>query len=187
MRRWFAMISVMLMASAASAHPHIWMDSYYKIDLKSPKVQNFEAHWTFDLFSSLEMLMAFDVDANGKLEGQEKADAAQAMTNLAQYGYFLQIQVDEEPVTPQAVTVVDVSAQDQKLLVRFGIELPEAVDLQEQTLRLGFGDPENYFALVVPDEGLLKLTGMMAEMCTPTPQKAEAFYMEGWIDLHCAR
>lgn len=187
MRRWFVAMGLMLMTSTALSHPHIWVDSYYRVVVNEPTVQTLEANWTFDLFSSLDMLMAFDSNADGIFQGQEKAEAAVAMTNLAQYGYFLRIQVDGEEVAPAQVSVVDVAISDQKLQVTLGIELAEPVNIQEHTLRIGFGDKENYFAMVIPDAGLIQLAGVLAETCTPTPANAEEFYMEGWIDLHCYR
>lgn len=174
-------------STAVMAHPHIWGDSYYRVVVNQPTVQTLEANWEFDLFSSLDMLMAFDTNADGVFQGQEKAEAAVAMTNLAQYGYFLRIQVDGEDVVPAQVSIVDLAISDQKLQVKLGIELAEPVNIQQQTLRIGFGDKENYFAMVIPDAGLIQLTGVLAETCTPIPVDAEEFYMEGWIDLHCDR
>lgn len=171
--------------SSALAHPHIWIDSYYSVNVSTPRVQVVEAHWSFDVFSSLDMLIEFDKDANGQLEKAEKAEAAEAFTNLAQYGYFIKMQVDGQAVTPASVDVLDVGVQDQALTVRLGVTLPNEVDLQQQRLRMGFGDPENYFAMVIPEQGLVQLNGMRAETCTPMPADAAEFYMEGWGDLSC--
>ena len=172
-------------AGQVQAHPHIWIDSYYQVNLTTPAIQTVDAYWKFDVFSSLDMLMEFDKNADGQLLGAEKADAAKAMTNLAQYQYFLRLQVDGREIQPADVQIVDVGVVDQAMTVRLGIVLPETVDLQQSTFRMGFGDRENYFALVTPDEGLIKLTGMMAETCTPAEKEADEFYMEGWVDLHC--
>lgn len=175
----------LLGAGQALAHPHIWIDSFYQVNLSSPQVEALEAYWTFDVLSSVDMLMEFDKNADGRLEGIEKVEAAKAMTNLAQYNYFLHLQVEGNELTPKQVDVVDVDVNDQALTVRLGITLAEPVDLRQHTLRLGFGDPENYFALVVPEAGPIKLTGMLAETCTPVEAEAEEFYMEGWVDLQC--
>lgn len=174
-----------LSAGPTLAHPHIWIDSYYSVNLSSPRVNVVEAHWSFDVFSSLDMLIEFDKNANGQLEKAEEAEAAQAFTNLAQYGYFIKMEVGGTPITPASVDVLSVGVQDQALIVRLGITLPQEVDLRQQTLRLGFGDPENYFAMVIPDDGLVQLNGMRAETCTPAPADATEFYMEGWVDLRC--
>ncbi|SBS29584.1 hypothetical protein MAQ5080_01431 [Marinomonas aquimarina] len=188
MKRWRQLCTATLMclgAGQALAHPHIWIDSYYQVNLTTPAVQTVDAYWKFDVFSSIDMLMAFDQDADGQLNGLEKADAAQAMTNLAQYDYFLKIQVDGRALQPTHVEIVDIGIQDQALTVQLGVVLPETVDLKTSTMTLGFGDPENYFALVIPEAGLIKLTGLMAETCTPMEQDADEFYMEGWVDLRC--
>ncbi|CUB04561.1 DUF1007 family protein [Marinomonas fungiae] len=184
-RQWCAAIVLWLGAGQALAHPHIWIDSYYQVNVSSPKIRTLEAYWQFDVFSSVDMLMEFDKNADGQLLGAEKVDAAQAMNNLAQYGYFLKIQVAGRELTPARVDVLDVGVVDQAMTVRLGITLDESVNLQQNTLRLGFGDVENYFAMVIPDAGLIKLTGMLAETCTPTEADAEEIYMEGWVDLSC--
>lgn len=190
MQRWRQFATgtlVCLAAGQALAHPHIWIDSYYQVNVASPKVNTLEAYWQFDVFSSVDMLMEFDKNADGQLTGAEKADAAKAMTNLAQYGYFLKIQSDGRELTPASVDVVDVGVIDQAMTVRLGITLTETVNLQQSTLRLGFGDPENYFAMVIPEAGPIKLTGMLAETCTPVEADAKEIYMEGWVDLRCDR
>lgn len=185
LRRILAILWCSLVGSQALAHPHIWIDSYYSVNVSTPRVQVVEAHWSFDVFSSLDMLIEFDKNANGQLEKKEEADAALAFTNLAQYGYFLKMQVDGRVIEPASVDVLNVGVQDQALTVRLGITLPQEVDLQQHRLRLGFGDPENYFAMVIPEDGLLQLNGMRAETCTPMPADADEFYMEGWVDLTC--
>lgn len=188
MGRWSHLIGAglaLFSADQALAHPHIWIDSYYQVNLSSPKVQILEAYWQFDVFSSVDMLMEFDKNADGQLTGAEKADAATAMMNLAQYQYFIRLQVDGREITPAQIDVVDVGVVDQAMTVRLGITLSEDIDLRRDTLRMGFGDPENYFAMVVPEAGPIKLNGMLAETCTPVEAKADEFYMEGWVDLQC--
>lgn len=188
MQRWRQFLTaacLWLGTGQALAHPHIWIDSYYQLSVTAPQVTTLDAYWRFDVFSSLDMLMEFDKNADGQLLGEEKVDAAKAMNNLAQYGYFLKIQVDGRELTPAKVEVVDVGVVDQAMTVRLGITLNEAVNLQQNTLRLGFGDPENYFAMVIPEAGLIKLTGMLAETCTPMEADAEEIYMEGWVDVRC--
>ncbi|WP_156473575.1 DUF1007 family protein, partial [Neptuniibacter pectenicola] len=84
---------------------HIWIDSYYQVNLSSPKVQILEAYWQFYVFSSVDMLMEFDKNADGQLTSAEKADAATAITNLAQYDYFIRLQVDGREITPAQIDV----------------------------------------------------------------------------------
>lgn len=183
-RGWCGLM-IGLAAASASAHPHIWIESYYQVDVTAPNIQRVEAVWAFDAFSSNDLLIEFDTNADGRLEKEEKAEAAAALRNLEQYGYFLAMQEDGEALTADSVQILDLWVQEDMLHVRLGIVLPEPVNVQQHTLRLGFGDPENYFAMVIPDAGLIKLTGTLAELCTPTPAAAEAIYMEGWVDLSC--
>jgi hypothetical protein len=65
------------------------------------------------------------------------------------------------------------------------IHLPEKVDLQTSTLSLAFGDDELYFAMEPLEEGLVRLTGAMAEVCTPAEREAEETSIAFWVDLTC--
>ncbi|TDO97264.1 DUF1007 family protein [Marinomonas balearica] len=179
--------STLLLAgfSTAQAHPHIWVDSDYSLNIDTPSIDAVSAHWEFDLFTSASLIAEFDVDGDGSLDGQEKFNTAEALTNLEKSNYFVRIQVDGEEITPASYTVTDVEVNDQLLKMSLGISLPDQVDLQSHTLSLAFGDESNYFAMVIPETGLLNLSGRLAETCTPTVRDAEAYQIEAWVDLRC--
>lgn len=172
-------------AAPALSHPHIWIESHYQVDMSSTTIQKVDAKWQFDVFSSVDMLIEFDQNADGVIDDSEKPHALELMTNLAQFDYFVRVQVDGKDLKPQTIQPVDVGIKDEALTVTLAVTLPAPVDLNQSTLRLGFGDPENYFAMVIPDAGLMALQGAKAESCTPAEVDAKEFYMEGWVDLHC--
>ncbi|ADZ89501.1 DUF1007 family protein [Marinomonas mediterranea] len=169
----------------AQAHPHIWVDSDYSLKIDSPSVDAVSAHWEFDLFTSASLIAEFDVDGDGTLDGQEKFNTAEALKNLEKSSYFIRVKVDGEDVTPASYTVTDVEVNNQLLQMELGVSLPNKVNLQSHTLSLAFGDESNYFAMVVPESGLLNLSGRLAETCTPTVRDAEAYQIEAWVDLRC--
>ena len=174
-----------LLAIKALAHPHVWVDTQYRVKVDSMQIDRLEATWSLDLFTSTSLIAEYDIDANGELEGQEKLDMLDVLKSFETYGYFIKMKRDGVDFVPDNVQVADVRIRDQMLWIRMAIHLPEKVDLQTSTLSLAFGDDELYFAMEPLEEGLVRLTGAMAEVCTPAEREAEETSIAFWVDLTC--
>lgn len=169
----------------ALAHPHVWVDSQYRVKVNSTSIDQLEATWSLDLFTSTSLIAEYDIDANGELEGQEKLDMLEVLKSFETYGYFIKMKRDGADFVPDEVHVMDVRIRDQMLWIRMAIHLPEAVNLETSTLSLAFGDDELYFAMEPVEEGLVRLTGRYAEICTPAEREAEETSVAFWVDLTC--
>jgi len=176
---------LLFIANAANAHPHVFIEAQYRVDLNHPTVNTFEASWKFDLFTSFSLILEFDANADGKFQGAEKTIVAEKLDSFKPFDYFLKVVVDGQTVRPAEITVVDVQIAQEQVLVTFGVRLLETVSLRDQPLSLSFGDDEFYFALMPPDSGLLNLQGTLAETCTPIEREAEEMAIDSWVDLSC--
>ncbi|BFM49993.1 DUF1007 family protein [Marinomonas sp. THO17] len=169
----------------ALAHPHVWVDTQYRVKVDSTQIDRLEATWSLDLFTSTSLIAEYDIDANGELEGQEKLDMLEVLKSFENYGFFIKMKRDGVDFVQKKVQVMDVRIRDQMLWMRMVIDLPEKVDLQTSTLSLAFGDDELYFAMEPMEEGLVRLTGTMAEICTPVERDAEIISVAYWVDVTC--
>lgn len=173
---------------AAEAHPHVFIDSQFRLAVDQASVDAFEAAWALDVFSSAGLIAEYDRNADGRFRGQEKVDLAAALSSFDEFGFFIRLKMDEESIQPHSVRVVDVGVFDQQVHIKLGVELPQPVNLQQHTLSLGFGDETLYVALMAPEgSALLELSGRLAETCTPIEYDADEMYMDRWVDLSCAR
>lgn len=184
--RFLVILLSVVMSGLALAHPHVWVDSQYQVVVDKPSIDTLEANWSLDLFTSASLIEEYDVDGDGKFAGQEKADMIDVLKSFEKYGYFIHMKVDGKKIEPKQVTIVDIGVKDKELWMKLGITLPKPVDLDKSTLSLAFGDEEYYFAMVPLEAGLVQLSGMLAETCTPvTRDDTSDIGIESWVDLHC--
>jgi len=178
---WFALLG----ANSALAHPHIWVDVQYQAVVDSPAIETLNATWSWDVFTSLSLLEAYDENADGQFTGNERAELLEGLQNLKKDDYFVQLKVADKAIKPQSVTISDVGMKDKMLWMTLKVRLATPVNLEKTTLSMAFGDPEYYFAMVPSEAGLLRLSGALAEICTPIEEDAKELGIETWINLSC--
>jgi ABC-type uncharacterized transport system substrate-binding protein len=189
-RFWFGLfvstvLTSTLFVNQAMAHPHVWVDSQYDVTVERAQIDNLEATWGLDLFTSTSLIAEYDINADGAFTGQEKLDMIEVLTSFDKYGYFIKMKQDGVDMTPKDVRILDVSIRDMMLWVRLGIDLPSSVNLETTTLSLAFGDDELYFAMEPLEEGLVRLSGALSEACTPVEREATETSVAFWVDLTC--
>ncbi len=185
-RFWFCLcIASIVLVSNAMAHPHVWVDSQYRIKVDQSSIDSLEATWSLDLFTSTSLIAEYDVNADGELTGQEKLDMIEIFKSFDQYGYFIKMKQDGADLVPDNVQVLDVRIRDQMLWVRLGIALSAPINVETSTLGFAFGDDELYFAMEPLEEGLVQLSGALAETCTPSEREAVEMSVAFWVDLTC--
>ncbi len=174
-----------LFVNKVMAHPHVWVDSQYRVTIDQPNIEELEGIWSLDLFTSTSLIAEYDVNSDGEFTGQEKVEMIEVLKSFENYGYFIKMKQDGADLVPSDVHIIDVRVRDQMLWVRFGITLPSPVDLETSTLSLAFGDDELYFAMEPLEEGLVRLSGLLSEICTPVEREAEETSVAFWVDLTC--
>ncbi|WP_254682302.1 DUF1007 family protein [Marinomonas sp. FW-1] len=185
MRFWLCLCVTALFAGSAMAHPHVWVDSQYRVTVDQAKIDKLEATWELDLFTSTSLIAEYDVDGDGELTGQEKLDMIDVLKSFENYGFFIKMKQDGADLLPEQVHVADVRIRDQMLWIRLAIDLPSPVNLETSTLSLAFGDDELYFAMEPLEEGLVRLSGALSEVCTPVEREATETSVAVWVDLTC--
>ncbi len=182
---FYLIIAGFLFLNKAVAHPHVWVDSQYRVTVNESKITTLEGTWSLDLFTSTSLIAEYDVNFDGELTGQEKLNMLEVLKSFETYGYFIKLKKDGEDFLPEKVKIFDVRIRDQMLWMHLSIALPEAVDLNTSVLSLAYGDDELYFAMEPLEEGLVRLSGALSETCTPAEREAEEMSIAFWVDLSC--
>ncbi|MDQ0448203.1 DUF1007 family protein [Methylobacterium aerolatum] len=81
-------------ATAAHAHPHVWVTARAQLVYAEGKVTGVRHSWSFDPEYSSFVTQGLDADKDGKLTPAELAPLAATNTeNLAEFGYFTKLKV----------------------------------------------------------------------------------------------
>lgn len=81
-------------ASAASAHPHVWITAKAELVYEAGKVAGVRHAWSFDPEYTAFVTQGLDTDHDGRLTPEELAGlAAENTANLAEFGYFTRLKV----------------------------------------------------------------------------------------------
>ena len=81
-------------ATAAQAHPHVWVSARAQVAYADGKVTGVRHTWSFDPEYSAYVTQGLDANKDGKLSPDELASLATTNTeNLAEFGYFTKLKV----------------------------------------------------------------------------------------------
>jgi ABC-type uncharacterized transport system substrate-binding protein len=140
-----------LAASAASAHPHVWIDARAKLIFHNGKITSIRMHWTFDPLFTAMVMHEHDKDKNKKFSRAEAADVEKnAFSNLKNYSYFTHLRLNGKPAKVSRVTGFKPSYAGGKLVYEFTVLLDRPVDPQKT--RFGFGVYDETFFIQVEFE-----------------------------------
>jgi ABC-type uncharacterized transport system substrate-binding protein len=90
-----------LAVSAASAHPHLWLQQHVRVVAKGGKYTHVEIEWRFDPFSSEIEIPLIDEDKDGKFSAREvKVLGGEMLPELAKIGYFTWISTGGKDFRP---------------------------------------------------------------------------------------
>ncbi len=83
-------IALLLLPSVSVAHPHMWIDAGVDLEVDGGGVAAVDVEWTFDEFSSADLIFSFDENLDGALSRAEIATIrSDAFAHLHQVDYFL--------------------------------------------------------------------------------------------------
>lgn len=134
-------------ASAASAHPHVWVTAKAQLVYEGGKLVGVRDTWSFDPEYTAFVTQGLDADKDGKLSPDELAGlAAENTANLAEFGYFTKLKVGgkdqafAEPKEPAA------HMEDKALVMTFLLPLKTPVQQGRGVAALEVYDPTYFVA-----------------------------------------
>jgi ABC-type uncharacterized transport system substrate-binding protein len=143
--------SLLLGATPAAAHPHVWIDAFVEVLFTDDKITGLRINWTFDPFFTGMATADFDANQDGVLDPQEASTlAALSAENLKESGFFSKVWLDGDPLTIEAVDDFRVWLADDRLHYAFVVAMPSPVDPITTSLDISLYDP-TFYVEITPD------------------------------------
>lgn len=149
-----AAAATVLMPAAAAAHPHVWIDAGATLRLTSDgRVAAVEVVWTFDdLYSEATV-----IDTPGRTPEDLRPLIDEAVVNLEEWRYFLDLRDGGTQVPYGRVETYDAVWRDGLLTYRFVVPLAEPLDPAEADLSFRLYDPTFYIDIAIPEGASVSL------------------------------
>lgn len=138
-----------LLASCVFAHPHTFIDNYFKISSKNNIITNIHVKWKFDEMSSQLMLMEFDKNGDLVLDKKELAYIELAyFLPLEQFTYYMDIK-SKNNTTKFIPTQFNAKIENNShIIFEFDIHL----NMPKENLQIDIYDEDMFTAFMVKKE-----------------------------------
>jgi nickel/cobalt transporter (NicO) family protein len=126
MRRNRILLLTMLasLGAAVHAHPHMWIDGTFELQLDNNGLSGIRATWEFDEFNGSEMIFMFDDDFDGRLSAAEvRRVHDEAFVHLVQLDYFMVAFSGERQLTIPEADSFDARIDRGRLVYEFTVPL----------------------------------------------------------------
>jgi ABC-type uncharacterized transport system substrate-binding protein len=130
------------------AHPHVFVDNRMTVEFEGNVLQGIGFRWTFDEMFSSMILGDYDPKHTGKFdEARTKALKEGAFDNLANYHYFISLEIGSKRLDRFAIERFTPSVADKgKLVYSFFVPLKIPVRPTRQSVRVTVYDDSYYVA-----------------------------------------
>ncbi len=139
-----ALLVLLVYGWPTSAHPHIWIDGTFDLELDSGGLRSLGVSWLFDEFNSAQMIGMFDDNRDGLISASESEDfRLEAFEHLRDRDYFVLASLGQERLAIPDARSFKALVENGKL--RYSFELPLRVHWTDlEGLVFAFFDP-SYF------------------------------------------
>lgn len=160
-----ALLGVTGAATAASAHPHVWIYNTVTVIFEDGQVVALQHRWEFDEFFSAYMIEAYDVDGSGTFDAEElRLLKDGGFDNIAEYGYFTHLDAESGTPAIAGARKFDAAIEGEFLVYEFTTPLARAFDPASGMLQIGVYD-SSYYIDITPAADAGTLVGAPAADC----------------------
>jgi ABC-type uncharacterized transport system substrate-binding protein len=132
-------------AMPAAAHPHVFVEHTVTLVMKDGALDGLRFSWVFDEMFSATLRSNFVKGKPDKLPKETIAQIEQrAFANLAQFGYFIDLKVNDEPFKVNAVTGFDVMFANGRAIYQFVVPMRAPAAPAKTVIQVAVFDPEYY-------------------------------------------
>jgi ABC-type uncharacterized transport system substrate-binding protein len=161
-----AFAGVVLAASAASAHPHVWVTMHSELVYAPDGTITGVRHaWTFDDMFSVFATQGIEAKKKGEFTREELAPLAEVnVTSLKEYDFFTYAKANGKPVEfnePPAGYYLDFDAKDTVLTLHFTLPLKAPVAAKDLSIEIF--DREFFVDFSFAEKEPAKLVGAPAQ------------------------
>jgi ABC-type uncharacterized transport system substrate-binding protein len=145
MKRILAVVVLFIMASVASAHPHVRFVYELEPILEAGRIAALRIAWRMDALTTMLVARGIDANRNGTVDADElEAFAAENRRLLAASGYFVQLNEEEKPIEFSIATPLRAELGEGGITLRFELRFTPVVP---ERLGVRFFDESWYVAL----------------------------------------
>ena len=184
-------LALLTPAASAFAHPHVFVEHTVTLVMKDGALDALRFSWIFDEMFSATLRTTF---VKGKPEKLSKETIAQieqrAFANLAQYGYFIDLKVNDTPAKVGTVSDFDVMFANGRAIYQFLVPMRVEAPQSRNVLQIAVFDPEYYidyrFAAARPFG--IESTGQSETACSfarDVPRQTEGWGLVGVDVVTC--
>jgi ABC-type uncharacterized transport system substrate-binding protein len=140
-----AAAAMALPAAPAAAHPHVFIEHTVTLVMKDGSPDALRFSWVFDDMFSATLRSTFVKGKPDKLSKETVAEIEKrAFANLATYGYFIDLKINDEPVKVSAVKGFDVMFANGRAVYQFVVPLQASKAQAKNAIQIAVFDPEYY-------------------------------------------
>lgn len=156
-------------AGAARAHPHVFITYAIAVIFDDNDIAGLRVTWTFDEMYSSMIRTDYTASKTGAVTPADvKTIEKEAFSNLANYGYFVEIKVNGEPIRLKNFKDFNAKFADNRAIYQFTLPLETPDKQPSNTIEIGVFDPEYYIEFTLREKDPLALdhAGRFATDCT---------------------
>lgn len=172
-----AVAAVVSLASAATAHPHVWATVRSEMVFgPDHRITGIRHAWTFDEFYTAMAVQGLDTNGDGVYSKEELQPLAQVnVESLKEFDYFTFVRLgkDEKPLKLKEPVDYSVDYDKTVLTLHFTLPLETPLDTQAQEVAVDVYDPSFFVAFGFAADAPVKLSGTPLPGCTAEVQKPD--------------
>lgn len=181
-RATYAGLAAFLAAAPASAHPHVWVDTYAEVAFDGQgRIEAIKHSWIFDEAFSVYVIQGLDENGDGVYSREELQPLAQTnVESLSDFAFFTFMGVEEATIdfTDPRDYWLDYDAGNNLLTLNFTLPLQQpALVIGEMVLEIY--DPEFFVDFAVNSDDAIRLASTAPSNCglkvQPRPDIDDAF------------
>ena len=173
-----------LTSTPGLAHPHVFIESH--VEIVGDEAAHFVALrnvWRFDELFSSSVLVDFDNNANGALDGTELDAIAETIrVSIAEWGFYTFVELGSRDVKLKSPDAIHALFEGGQLILFFEMPVAETVDLKAESIKVSNFDESFFVAFDSPGDDAFQLIGL-PNACTKAlhvPDEDEA--AKQWMD-----
>jgi len=149
-----------MMASAAAAHPHVFIDNRLTFSFTDGEVTSFQTDWRFDEIFTEDLLSQFDADGDKQFSAAESEQVKEGtLPNLEAFRYFTYVYLDGRDLGEMAPSGFIADVVDGSVRFRLTYQLPRPVDPHQTKLAVSIYDQEYYVEVQLAEKAPVAVEG----------------------------
>lgn len=168
LRRAALLLAVLLAswASAAQAHPHVWIDGNVTFVFDQKMLTGVRLEWTFDDIFSTLVIREHDKNRNKKFEDAEiESVRKEAFVATKEYSYFTHITVGSDKAQIGEARDFKADIVKGKLVYRFTLPFAQPIDPVALPVAVRAFDETFYVDVGLEDGDPVRFSGMPNGLC----------------------